>query len=139
MPSAHGSRPARGSLEGRIAGRCSTVSAMLKRRVPDRTLVCGPSRQQFRQRPRLRRRTRVQTPANPPKIIRDGRECVPPACETDSRPAFDFHNGTRRHPCRHPGRLPRSEEHTSELQSQFHLVCRLLLEKKKKKNNKKQI
>src|SRR5689334_24444084 len=28
----------------------------------------------------------------------------------------------------------RSEEHTSELQSQFHLVCRLLLEKKKKDN-----
>src|SRR5689334_24097180 len=28
----------------------------------------------------------------------------------------------------------RSEEHTSELQSQFHLVCRLLLEKKKQKN-----
>src|SRR5689334_24709755 len=27
---------------------------------------------------------------------------------------------------------PRSEEHTSELQSQFHLVCRLLLEKKNK-------
>src|SRR5438309_8721789 len=27
--------------------------------------------------------------------------------------------------------LARSEEHTSELQSQFHLVCRLLLEKKK--------
>src|SRR5438309_6587816 len=27
-------------------------------------------------------------------------------------------------------RAPRSEEHTSELQSQFHLVCRLLLEKK---------
>src|SRR5689334_24127004 len=30
---------------------------------------------------------------------------------------------------------PRSEEHTSELQSQFHLVCRLLLEKKKKKKS----
>src|SRR5438309_4188665 len=29
----------------------------------------------------------------------------------------------------------RSEEHTSELQSQFHLVCRLLLEKKKIKIN----
>src|SRR6266481_10142353 len=28
----------------------------------------------------------------------------------------------------------RSEEHTSELQSQFHLVCRLLLEKKKRKS-----
>src|SRR5690348_18204984 len=31
----------------------------------------------------------------------------------------------------------RSEEHTSELQSPVHLVCRLLLEKKKKKNNPK--
>src|SRR5438309_3062557 len=31
---------------------------------------------------------------------------------------------------------PRSEEHTSELQSQFHLVCRLLLEKKKKNNKR---
>src|SRR6266568_6237745 len=30
---------------------------------------------------------------------------------------------------------PRSEEHTSELQSQFHLVCRLLLEKKKMKQH----
>src|SRR2546422_8271456 len=29
----------------------------------------------------------------------------------------------------------RSEEHTSELQSRLHLVCRLLLEKKKKKIN----
>src|SRR5688572_33459876 len=32
--------------------------------------------------------------------------------------------------------LPRSEEHTSELQSQSNLVCRLLLEKKKKKKKK---
>src|SRR5690554_6823951 len=31
----------------------------------------------------------------------------------------------------------RSEEHTSELQSRPHLVCRLLLEKKKKKKKKK--
>src|SRR5688572_32588461 len=31
----------------------------------------------------------------------------------------------------------RSEEHTSELQSQSNLVCRLLLEKKKKKKKKK--
>src|SRR5687768_18273113 len=30
----------------------------------------------------------------------------------------------------------RSEEHTSELQSRLHLVCRLLLEKKKKQRNK---
>src|SRR3712207_8194043 len=42
---------------------------------------------------------------------------------------------------RHPARIertadvavPRSEEHTSELQSRQYLVCRLLLEKKKKK------
>src|SRR5438045_5622137 len=32
----------------------------------------------------------------------------------------------------------RSEEHTSELQSLRHLVCRLLLEKKKKKKRKKE-
>src|SRR2546429_7225211 len=30
-------------------------------------------------------------------------------------------------------RIARSEEHTSELQSRLHLVCRLLLEKKKKR------
>src|SRR5205823_11224372 len=33
-------------------------------------------------------------------------------------------------------RAPRSEEHTSELQSLAYLVCRLLLEKKKKKKQK---
>src|SRR5688572_32748849 len=38
--------------------------------------------------------------------------------------------GWRRIPCR------RSEEHTSELQSQSNLVCRLLLEKKKKKKKR---
>src|SRR5258708_17247975 len=42
-----------------------------------------------------------------------------------------------RAPARAPGRRPRpsrrSEEHTSELQSPDHLVCRLLLEKKKLK------
>src|SRR2546422_2554294 len=38
------------------------------------------------------------------------------------------------------GSWARSEEHTSELQSRLHLVCRLLLEKKKKKHiNKKSI
>src|SRR2546429_6091334 len=33
------------------------------------------------------------------------------------------------------GQCLRSEEHTSELQSRLHLVCRLLLEKKKKQNH----
>src|ERR1035438_10798632 len=36
----------------------------------------------------------------------------------------------------HRGAYSRSEEHTSELQSLRHLVCRLLLEKKKNKKNK---
>src|SRR5437867_7621415 len=35
-----------------------------------------------------------------------------------------------------PGSRLRSEEHTSELQSPYDLVCRLLLEKKKKKHKK---
>src|SRR2546427_7103534 len=35
-----------------------------------------------------------------------------------------------------PSTASRSEEHTSELQSQSNLVCRLLLEKKKKKRQK---
>src|SRR2546430_12680482 len=43
-------------------------------------------------------------------------------------PAHPFELAVR---CRGP--LRRSEEHTSELQSQSNLVCRLLLEKKKKK------
>src|SRR5207249_9485799 len=56
------------------------------------------------------------------------------------------HDQPRRHPHfrdvsdrawhRHRGRRLRSEEHTSELQSHFDLVCRLLLEKKKKKKKK---
>src|SRR5437870_11054513 len=37
------------------------------------------------------------------------------------------------------GEFVRSEEHTSELQSRGHLVCRLLLEKKKKQDRKKRI
>src|SRR5437867_6363298 len=47
--------------------------------------------------------------------------------------------GIRRVLCSRPGPHPlrsrtgRSEEHTSELQSPYDLVCRLLLEKKKKK------
>src|SRR5688572_31494437 len=57
------------------------------------------------------------------------------------RPGLSARPGRGRHPIeRHPFQrhdarppCPRSEEHTSELQSQSNLVCRLLLEKKKKK------
>src|SRR2546425_1319443 len=45
--------------------------------------------------------------------------------------------GTRsRLTCFHRGEEPRSEEHTSELQSLAYLVCRLLLEKKKRYTNR---
>src|SRR2546430_6652320 len=38
-----------------------------------------------------------------------------------------------------PGTIGRSEEHTSELQSQSNLVCRLLLEKKKKNHTEHRV
>src|SRR2546422_6113622 len=43
----------------------------------------------------------------------------------------DLRTDRRRDPVFRRGRRDRSEEHTSELQSRLHLVCRLLLEKKK--------
>src|SRR5437870_8086986 len=49
-----------------------------------------------------------------------GRNAPPPESDTNARPL---------RPC--PAEF-RSEEHTSELQSRGHLVCRLLLEKKNK-------
>src|SRR2546427_4109107 len=44
--------------------------------------------------------------------------------------------GAEQHEAEGGGEGERSEEHTSELQSQSNLVCRLLLEKKKKKKRK---
>src|SRR2546429_3877764 len=47
------------------------------------------------------------------------------------RPSFIYDRPTE-DPIPVPAHVARSEEHTSELQSRLHLVCRLLLEKKKK-------
>src|SRR6266536_1888082 len=58
------------------------------------------------------------------------RSLPPPRGRRSSRPRL------RR---RGPWASPRSEEHTSELQSRVDLVCRLLLEKKKKKNNRRNL
>src|SRR2546422_1150002 len=54
---------------------------------------------------------------------------------TSVRAASPAKSATSRRPRVRGGSLggTRSEEHTSELQSRLHLVCRLLLEKKKKK------
>src|SRR2546422_7236202 len=50
------------------------------------------------------------------------------------------HRGSERAPVEAPDAIERrSEEHTSELQSRLHLVCRLLLEKKKKNKKKRMI
>src|SRR5687768_18350653 len=69
---------------------------------------------------------------------------VPPECGEERPPRLDHgadgsRSGARRRRAvvRRGRRLQlapeeRSEEHTSELQSRLHLVCRLLLEKKKK-------
>src|SRR2546427_10268017 len=59
-----------------------------------------------------------------------GRACRP-ASTTFLRCGWPRRGGAMRWTCR-----LRSEEHTSELQSQSNLVCRLLLEKKKKHKNK---
>src|SRR5438067_10281898 len=58
--------------------------------------------------------------ASPPP---GGRSALPPMATTSFV--------TRRPPAEGPHYFDRSEEHTSELQSRFDLVCRLLLEKKK--------
>src|SRR5947208_13247659 len=93
------------------------------RRPPRSTLF--PYTTLFRSRPRA-------TPRAPIPSIR-----VPWCCRTAiARPRCQGDADARSSDC--CATTPRSEEHTSELQSPDHLVCRLLLEKKKKKkqNNK---
>src|SRR5437763_8921761 len=52
----------------------------------------------------------------------------PTAASAELRPAAELNSSQQG-----PAPTPRSEEHTSELQSPMYLVCRLLLEKKNKK------
>src|SRR2546430_5276279 len=54
-------------------------------------------------------------------------------CAVDGNRSCERGGGVKGRP--QDERKQRSEEHTSELQSQSNLVCRLLLEKKKKKKN----
>src|SRR5207237_10886852 len=62
------------------------------------------------------------------------RSALRPATTTPSRPPpFASYIAASALAMSSSGVSPRSEEHTSELQSHLNLVCRLLLEKKKKK------
>src|SRR5207249_11933499 len=72
------------------------------------------------------RRSRSRCPAN----------CCAAAWYSSTRPASAA--ASRRPPPRPRCGRCRSEEHTSELQSRFDIVCRLLLEKKKKRSTRVQ-
>src|SRR5205809_3559156 len=67
--------------------------------------------------------------------VNDATPQPPPACSARTKPPWSslaVADSSRR-----PRKVTavRSEEHTSELQSRLHLVCRLLLEKKKKRTS----
>src|SRR2546422_5435601 len=68
--------------------------------------------------------TLFRSPSCPAAIARSKNAPASPASDVTIR-------GTRCSPGTTAARTARSEEHTSELQSRLHLVCRLLLEKKK--------
>src|SRR2546429_7049728 len=80
---------------------------------------------------------KLKLPSNP--CMRSARAPVGPTgqqscCSTNNC------SGYRRRSAHEPDTPPRrSEEHTSELQSRLHLVCRLLLEKKKKKHKRRSV
>src|SRR3712207_7636812 len=85
---------------------------------------------------RSRRRPRPRRPAPGRRRAAPWRRSSSPRLPARTRPAPPRPAGRPRRRRRSP-RPPRSEEHTSELQSRQYLVCRLLLEKKKKKVNTK--
>src|ERR1035441_10788693 len=80
------------------------------------------------------RRPPVGSPDPEPSSTCSPTPCAPRGGPPPTPPAFRCFRAwfdTTKSP---PARSPRSEEHTSELQSLRHLVCRLLLEKRKKTN-----
>src|SRR2546427_5547959 len=97
------------------------------RRPPRSTLF--PYTTLFRSRSGPRAARGAGQKAHPRRSVRQEH---PPGCDRVAAAAGDGPVVHRRDTIA-PRRV-RSEEHTSELQSQSNLVCRLLLEKKKKKN-----
>src|SRR5437763_3495879 len=68
-----------------------------------------------------------------PKISCGGQRRKGDRADAQTSHLWQYANARNRKPKPGIGALPRSEEHTSELQSPMYLVCRLLLEKKKVK------
>src|SRR2546427_1837624 len=116
------------SVDIRRTARCPPSTAGCDCSPPENRWPCRTAgiRCPYLQKPWLELRT-------PAKGRSHGRQ-IPQAPEREYEPRLACANS----PCRHNRRIcaagsnSRSEEHTSELQSQSNLVCRLLLEKKKK-------
>src|SRR5690348_17411677 len=83
----------------------------------------------FRSEVTVRVSTRRPCPPLPSKRARADIHAVANSSHVENSPACI---GDCERSGSHNCRIARSEEHTSELQSPVHLVCRLLLEKKKK-------
>src|SRR5687768_18056442 len=99
------------------------------RRPPRSTLF--PYTTLFRSKPRPGCRGRsAQSCGDPEEVVR---RHITACCNRDKRHCVLVRNAAYRD-CN-----KRSEEHTSELQSRLHLVCRLLLEKKKEKQKTEKV
>src|SRR5207253_2478731 len=75
-----------------------------------------------------------------PAAVRTPSAIILPAPSPPSSPGWNMNTTSPAISCRRAHNsfaAPRSEEHTSELQSRGHLVCRLLLEKKKQRYNER--
>src|SRR2546422_5952433 len=106
-------RPQRPRLPAALSGKC--VAAPIKKSIgKDITTLLRDARKARRAAPAA-----------------TGFACPPPAVATAFAITIFWFGQITSHTLRN---ISRSEEHTSELQSRLHLVCRLLLEKKKRRH-----
>src|SRR5690554_3441160 len=118
----NGSPPPATSKNTKPAARSSSSSTLARIRGGKPTMIISAMTRMYQQKIGMRRRLmpllrvrRMDTSSSMAPLTEDISTKVMPSSQKSE-----------------PGR---SEEHTSELQSRPHLVCRLLLEKKKKKKN----
>src|SRR6266436_9726883 len=109
-PSQNGQPPRSWNSSASIPRRCSSK--------PRRTSLLMNRPKSGSKRAPTAKSVRLNKPPSTPVDMRSTSGCIP-SSGTSCSPIF----------------TTRSEEHTSELQSRLHLVCRLLLEKKKKNIN----